>query len=1460
MNKKLSALFFIVLAVPYISIAGWVPFSNKSTSQEPPKVTLVSDDPYSTVLKIEIAGFDLKNIETSDRTSQVVDLLSESFTNETGYPSVPYVAKVLAIPDMAGVSVEVLEMGEVFTFNDIHLAPARESWLEGAEETPYNEIKAAYASLAAYPETAIQSEPPAIFRDFRIARISVFPVRYIPGKNELQVTSSMTVRINYGKGEVVNPKTSPKKEIAPSFGELYKSFIFNYQSVLDQKYGGKENAYELMLVVIPDDFYNSFLEYAEWKRQTGIDIHITKFSDIGANSTDPDIIRDHIADAYLNWDPQPTYALLVGDAGVIPYYTSSGYGDENHYAEIEGNDFFPEVFLGRFTNQSDYGLLTMVLKFRMYEQTPYTGDTDWFKKGICCSNDAYPSQIETKRFAAARMLEDGGFISVDTMMSDPGCTYSNTDVVNAINEGRSHLNYRGEGWSTGWWASCTPMTNTQVQSLANGEKFTFVTSIGCGVAMFFSSECFGETWLELGTLTNPKGACAFIGPCGNTHTAYNNNIDRGLYMGMFQEGMNTPGQGLVRGKLHMYNVFGTDPYVQYHYKIYCVLGDPSIHIWKDIPLTVNVEYPAAVVVGSDQVQFTVTHTTSGQPVENAVVCITGEEIFASGITDASGAVILDILAEYPQTLTVTVTGGTVYPYQSTMEIIPPTGPWCIQDYYLINDNAGGNGNSLVEYSESILLSLAMENIGISNATNVNVVLSTADTYITFTDNNNIYSSIPSGQSVVATDAFAFTVAGDFPDLHVVTVNVAASSGGDVWNSYFTIEGHAPVIGMGNITIYDPDGNNNGLLDPGETVTINIPVSNSGSSVSPEAIAYLESASPFITLNTTSDNLGSLGIGAVMSAAFSLTVSDAAPTGATIDLNFTTIAGSYDTSKMVMTCVGLLIEDWETGGFNKFPWVMGGNANWNIVTDNPQEGIYCARSGNIEDSQTSSLEVTVNVTGEGDITFYRKVSSENNYDYLRFYIDGTQMEQWSGNISWGQVSYPVTSGEHTFKWTYSKDYTIGSGEDCAWIDYIVFPYPEPPVVITPPYQTAFEEEGNTPEGWYNDTEDEFDWTVITGDTPSPHTGPAGDHTTGTGYYIYTEATYNNPFYEADLLTPFFDLTDLLDVEARFWYHMWDDDYGNMGTLHLDIGVNDVWTEDIMTPISGNQGDQWLEQVVDLSGWEGQIIRLRFRGITGSDWASDICIDDFSITGTNPCPPGNVTFASQAEIDGFPANYPYCYEIDGKLEISGNDITNLDSLDMITSIQGDLEISDNPNLTSLSGLTNVTAIDGVLIINNNDLLASLSGIDNIDTASIDELYIVSNNSLSYCNIINVCNYLASPSPAYTIQENATGCNSFEEVWEACFTSVEEPMAGTDTDFTIIPNPIESGTLITYTLSGDSHITLTILDMNGREMLKLIDENQTKGKQKVVFNTTGLPEGIYFCVLRTGGGVLQRKLIKI
>ncbi|MHC4540883.1 MAG: DUF4397 domain-containing protein, partial [Planctomycetota bacterium] len=75
---------------------------------------------------------------------------------------------------------------------------------------------------------------------------------------------------------------------------------------------------------------------------------------------------------------------------------------------------------------------------------------------------------------------------------------------------------------------------------------------------------------------------------------------------------------------------------------------------------------------------------------------------------------------------------------------------------------------------------------------------------------------------------------------------------------------------------------------------------------------------------------------------------------------------------------------------------------------------------------------------GEISFYRKVSSEASFDYLRFYIDGEEQDRWSGEEDWTEVSFPVTEGRRTFRWEYSKDGSASDADDTAWIDDIVFP--------------------------------------------------------------------------------------------------------------------------------------------------------------------------------------------------------------------------------------------------------------------------------------------------------------------------------------------------------------------------------------------------------------------------------------
>ncbi|MFP4470620.1 MAG: T9SS type A sorting domain-containing protein, partial [Bacteroidales bacterium] len=120
------------------------------------------------------------------------------------------------------------------------------------------------------------------------------------------------------------------------------------------------------------------------------------------------------------------------------------------------------------------------------------------------------------------------------------------------------------------------------------------------------------------------------------------------------------------------------------------------------------------------------------------------------------------------------------------------------------------------------------------------------------------------------------------------------------------------------------------------------------------------------------------------------------------------------------------------------WSFGGDADWTIDNTTAWDGVYSAKSGNIGDNQTTTMMYSMEVASAGVISFYRKVSSESGYDYLQFYIDNTLQDEWAGELDWQEVTYNVSAGTHTFKWVYEKDSYVSSGDDCGWIDFIIFP--------------------------------------------------------------------------------------------------------------------------------------------------------------------------------------------------------------------------------------------------------------------------------------------------------------------------------------------------------------------------------------------------------------------------------------
>ncbi|MEO5803060.1 MAG: M12 family metallo-peptidase [Verrucomicrobiota bacterium] len=123
---------------------------------------------------------------------------------------------------------------------------------------------------------------------------------------------------------------------------------------------------------------------------------------------------------------------------------------------------------------------------------------------------------------------------------------------------------------------------------------------------------------------------------------------------------------------------------------------------------------------------------------------------------------------------------------------------------------------------------------------------------------------------------------------------------------------------------------------------------------------------------------------------------------------------------------------DNSGFN---WSTSGHGFWFGQSNATHDGIDAAQSGYIVDNQYSLFQAAV--VGPGSFSFWWKVSSETNYDFLDFIVDGSTNARLSGEAGWTLKTLSVPAGTHTLSWKYSKDGSDALGQDRGWVDQIVY---------------------------------------------------------------------------------------------------------------------------------------------------------------------------------------------------------------------------------------------------------------------------------------------------------------------------------------------------------------------------------------------------------------------------------------
>ncbi|MEM5565566.1 choice-of-anchor J domain-containing protein [Psychroserpens sp. AS72] len=163
----------------------------------------------------------------------------------------------------------------------------------------------------------------------------------------------------------------------------------------------------------------------------------------------------------------------------------------------------------------------------------------------------------------------------------------------------------------------------------------------------------------------------------------------------------------------------------------------------------------------------------------------------------------------------------------------------------------------------------------------------------------------------------------------------------------------------------------------------------------------------------------------------------------------------------------------------------------------------------------------------------------------------------------------------------------------------------------PYVEGFE---NTLGAWTQSSTDDIDWTVDENETPSSGTGPSS--ASQGAYYIFLEASGTGTGYptkQAVLNSPCFNLTGLSEANFSFKYHQYGS--SDMGSVDLELSVDNGvnWTS-IWNSV-GNKGNTWLLADVDISAYVGGSVKLRFNRVTGGTWEADVAIDDVNLSGVN-----------------------------------------------------------------------------------------------------------------------------------------------------------------------------------------------------------------------------------------------------
>lgn len=1047
------------------------------------EVRAVEYDGERTVIEMSLGGFTALPEEIDGKTYHQIFLGSESRSLESGFPALPDVCRSVLIPGDRRMQVRVLET-EYVDLVEMPVAPSKGNLPRTVDprSVPYT-FDAFYEGSGVYPASVAEGRTPYILRDFRGLVVDLNVFQYLPAEETLRVYTRLVVEIAPDGPAEVNPLSAGRPQVIDrQFDQLYRQQFLNYgldryDPVLED--GG-------LLIITYDSFYSAVLPLQEWKLQRGLPTELVTLSEIGSTTTQ---IKNYITNAYNTQGI--AYVLLVGDAAQVPTFSHAGGGSDPTYACIAGSDYYPDLFVGRFSAENTAHVDTQVQRTIHYERDVLAGES-WMQSGTGIASNQGPGHYGEYDNEHMDYIRDDllgyGYLAVDQIY-DPYATSS--QVANALNAGRGIVNYCGHGSTTSWGSS--GFSNTHVNALTNDNMLPFICSVACVNGNFTGSTCFGEAWLRATNGGAPTGAIA----------AYMSSINQSWNPPMYAEdevvdllvadAMRTVGGLFFNGSCYMMDTNpGSSGYDMF--LTWIIFGDPSVAVRTMQTESMLVSHPGTLFLGNHQ--YAIQTGVAG-----ATCALYGNGVlYGTATADGVGGatITLDPLPAEPMALSLTVTAYNKQTYLGTVDVVPAEGPYLIVDEVIYHDS-GLDG--MIQAGESVLVQVKLRNVGIETAVGISASLSDPGEEITLEVDTQTWPDLEPEQSAWADGMYSFTVDPGCPDMTAISMPLVITGEERIsWETNLGFVIHAPAISVVSVEIDDTlGGDGNFRLDPGENATLTVTLHNAGSGTLNDIAALLSCGHPRVHI--TQAAAGHLGLGTgqngVLLPVFEISIDENfLAYDADLDLQITGW-NDYDQSFVLTVPIGGFYETIEDGPGEWSHYVVtdpGFTDQWHVSdqrnhTPNGAHSWKCGSSttgdyANLLDAALVTPPVLV--TGEVSLTFWMWIEAEESgYHQGRAY-DGGLIEMSVDGGPFAAIT-PVGGYTHTIRagsvpGPFPEDTPVFSGS----MDWTQVTCDLGPMDGEAVFRFRFGSDGaDTREGWYIDDVEIFglgSWAGIGEDAP------------------------------------------------------------------------------------------------------------------------------------------------------------------------------------------------------------------------------------------------------------------------------------------------------------------------------------------------------------------------------------------